>query len=89
MERNKIPDVLLSFFVALFVVISTKLMKSEVTSSIDNCIFEVCLAEEGNEEQTQESLLMTRTKSLYQILYYHVTKGMNKTPLHVMNAHAI
>ena len=88
-KETKIPDVLLSFFAALFNVCSTKLMRNEITSDIDDCIFEDCLVEEGNEEEGQDSLLMTRTKSLFQILYYHVTKGRKKIPLHVMNAHAI
>ena len=29
----------------------------------------------------------TRTKSLFQIMYHHVTKGRNKTPVHIMNGH--
>ena len=61
-------------------------MRSEITSGIDDCIYEICLVEEGNAEETQDSLLMNRTKSLFQILYYHITKGKNRTPLHVMNA---
>ena len=77
------------FFAALFNASSTKLMRSEITSGIDDCIFEDYLVEERNEEDTQDSLLMTKTKSLFQILYYHVTKGRNKSRLHVMNTHAI
>ena len=30
-----------------------------------------------------------KVKSLFQIMYYQVTHGKHKTPLHVMNAHAI
>ena len=77
------------FFAALFNASSTKLMRSEITSGIDDCIFEDYLVEERNEEDTQDSLLMTKTKSLFQILYYHVTKGRNKSRLHVMNTYAI
>ena len=35
---------------------------------------------------TDESL---KIKSLFQILYYHIHKGRKKTPLHLINAHAI
>ena len=73
----------------MFNVSCIKLMRREITSGIDDCTFEDCLVEEGNKEETQDSLLMNRTKYLFQIFYYHVTKGRNKTPLHVMNAHAI
>ena len=64
-------------------------MRSEITSGIDYYIFEDYLVEEGNEEETQDFLLMNRRKSTFQILYYHFTKGRNKKPLHVMNAHTI
>ena len=60
-----------------------------MTSGIDDCVLEDCLVEQGNEEETQDSFLMTRMKSLFQIMYYNVTKGRNKLPLHVMNAHTI
>ena len=80
-KETKILDFCLSFFAALFNVSSTKLMRSEVISGIDSCIFENCLVEQGNEEETQDSLLMNRTKSLFQILFYHVTKRRNN-PLH-------
>ena len=52
----------------MFNVSSTKFMRSEITSDIDDFIFEDCLVEEGNEEETQDSLLMNRTKSLFQIM---------------------
>ena len=77
-KETNIPDVLASFFVALFIVSSTKLMRSEITSGIDDCIFEDCLEQKGNEAETPDALLMNRTKSLFQILYYHVTKGRRR-----------
>ena len=77
-KETNIPDVLVSFFVALFIVSSTKLMRSEITSGIDDCIFEDCLVQKGNEAETPDALLMNRTKSLFQILYYHVTKGRRR-----------
>ena len=88
-KEKKIPEVLLTFFSALFNVSSTKLMRSEMTSDIDSDIFEDGLVEDVDKEEVHDSLLMTRTKSLFQIMHYHVTKGRQKTPLHVMNAHAI
>ena len=88
-NETKIPDVLLSFFATFFNVSSTKLMRSEITSGIDDCIFEDCLVQDRNEKETPDFLLMSRTKFLFQILYYHVTKGRSKTPLHVMNTHAV
>ena len=47
-KETKILDFCLSFFAALFNVSSTKLMRSEIKSGIDDCIFEDCLVEEGN-----------------------------------------
>ena len=55
-------------------------MRSEITSGIDDCIFEDYLVEERNEEDTQDSLLMTKTKSLFQILYYTSLKEGTKAP---------
>ena len=85
-KETKILEVCLSFFAALFNVSSTKLVRSEITSGIDDCIFEDCLVEEENEEETQDSLLMNRTKSLF-----HVNKRRYNPlpPLHVMKAHTI
>ena len=56
------------------------MMGSEIASGIDYCIIEDCLEEKGNEEETQHSLLMIRTKSLFQIKYYHFSKKRNTTP---------
>ena len=70
-----ILDALLYFFTALFNVSSTKLMRSKTASGINDCIFEECLVEKENEEETQHSPLMTRTKSLFRMMYYNVTKG--------------
>ena len=64
-------------------------MRSEITSGIDDCIFEDFLVEKGNEEKAYDYFLMARTKSLFHIMYHHVTKGRNKTPLHVKNVHAV
>ena len=93
LKETKILDFCLSFFAALFNVSSTKQMRSEVISSIDSFIFENCLVKQGNEEETQDSLLMNRTKSLFQILFYHVTKRRNNPlhppSLHVMKAYTI
>ena len=76
LEKNKNFEC--SSLVFLFNVISTKLMRSEMASGIDDCIFEDALVEKGNEEGTQHSLLVTRMKSPFQIMYYHVSKERKK-----------
>ena len=76
LEKNKNSGC--SSLVSLFNVISTKLMRSEMASGIDDCIFEDALVEKENEEGTQHSLLVTRMKSPFQIMYYHVSKERKK-----------
>ena len=49
-----------------------------MASGIDDCIFEDALVEKGNEEGKQHSLLVTRMKSPFQIMYYHVSKERKK-----------
>ena len=64
-KKTKISDIALLFFEALLNISSTKLKRSEMTSSIDDCILEDCSIEEGNEKERQDSLFVTRTKSLF------------------------
>ena len=64
-------------------------MRSKTASGINDCIFEECLVEKENEEETQHSPLMTRTKSLFRMMYYNVTKGEATLSPLVMNTHAI
>ena len=61
------------------------MMRREIASGINYCIFEGCLVQKGNEEETQHSLLIIRTKLLFQTMYYHVTKVRNNT--HAMYEH--
>ena len=51
-----------------------------MASGINYCIFEDCLVEKGNEEETRHSIVMIRTKPLFQIMYFHVTKVWNSPP---------
>ena len=83
-------DALLYFFTALFNVSSTKLMRSKTASGINDCIFEECLVEKENEEETQHSPLMTRTKSLFLGWCTIMSlKEKQPSPPLVMNTHAI
>ena len=88
-KETKIPDFLVLFFVALFNISSTKMMRSEMTRGTYGYTFEDCLVEERNEEETQDSILMSKAKSLFQITYHHVTKGRNKTLSHAMDVHVM
>ena len=88
-RETKIPSSLVTFFSALFNISSTKLMKSETSPEIDNDILDNPEDEDEDDTEISDSLLMTKAKSLFQILHYHVSGGRQKTPVHVMNAHAI
>ena len=88
-RETKIPSSLVTFFSALFNISSTKLMKSETSPEIDNDVLDNPEDEDEDNTEISDSLLMTKAKSLFQILHYHVSGGRQKTPVHVMNAHAI
>ena len=51
-----------------------------MASGINYCIFEDCLVEKGNEEETRHSTVMIKTKRLFQIMYFQVIKVWNSPP---------
>ena len=71
----------MSFFATLFNKNKTSLLKQDRDLQIDDP-----LQDFADDDIEDESL---KIKSLFQILYNHVTRGRKKTPLQLINAHAI
>ena len=84
-KATKVPDVLLTFFSALLNQSREKLIRGECES--DN-IFDEHSFYELEDEEDQRHQFFLKVKSLFQIMYYQVTHGKHKTPLHAMNTHA-
>ena len=78
--KQHVPDTLLSFFATLFNKNKTSLLKQDRDLQIDDPLQDFA-------DDIEDELL--KIKSLFQILYYHITRGSKKTPLQLINAHAI
>ena len=88
-NNTTIPDALLSFFAELFNINRASLMRHIFVTQDIYASFEEGHEEFDMEEGTSETFTSLRIKSLFQILYYATVRGMRKTPLQILNAHAI
>ena len=74
-RNTVVPDTLMTFLSALFNMKKISLLKQ--------------YHDEDEDEEKTESNVTAKLMSLIQIMYYKINHGKKKTPLHVMNSHAI
>ena len=92
-KNTLMPDELITFFSTLFNVNQASLRpnyhKENVSTDEDIESFDEAYDEADKNTKQSQILHTAKIMSLYQVMCYNIHHGRMKTPLHVMNAHAI
>jgi hypothetical protein len=92
-EQTQIPDVLLTFFAALFGIKKSRMLKIEMINMMLNNEDDVSMANDDSSDENSEDIEWAilnkhnQLNCLFQIIYYQMFNGSKKTPLHASFGH--